>query len=162
MSDKPPQIKDRPQLPTVRDPTLPDKLYFRLMYREFFWGPFDDEAAVASAMRQLDGWDPTWDYDLFCVIYGADPLPTDYVFGFRSVPREQKDLIEKLRREGDPKYPPLVLLVRAAHKELACASEADLRVSVSALGDFAQTMGLRMTSLKHSGPPAQPGEEVGK
>jgi hypothetical protein len=72
-------------------------MYMRILYRTFFWGPFDDEAAVIAALRKLDKEVPDWDDDPFCVIFGADPLPKDYVFGFPSVPMEMRDRIDQGR-----------------------------------------------------------------
>ncbi len=69
----------------------------RNRYHEFFWGPFDDEDAVVIALQALDKADPYWDYDPFCTIFGADPLPEDYVFGFKSVPKDMRERIEKRR-----------------------------------------------------------------
>ena len=73
---------ERPKIPTVKDPTDPEKLYFRLMYHEFFFGPFDSKDAVSKALAELDAWDEMWDYDCFCIIRGLSQLPEDYVFGF--------------------------------------------------------------------------------
>ena len=70
---------------TCREPKDPSSLYMRNLFHEFFWGPFKDEAEVIAAINTLDTADPYWDYDPFCIIYGADPLPKDFVSGFRSV-----------------------------------------------------------------------------
>jgi hypothetical protein len=88
-------------VPTCKDPTDPTKIYMRNMYHEFFWGPFDDESAVIEALKTLDVADSYWDYDPFCMIYGADPLPKDYVFGFESVPKETRVRIETQRNNND-------------------------------------------------------------
>ena len=81
-------------IPTTTKPHLPDKLYMRCMFHEFFFGPFDDEQAVAAACRQLDKADSFWDYDSFCVHYGANPLPDDFVRGFKFVDPEVRARIE--------------------------------------------------------------------
>ena len=56
----------------------------RNLYHEFFWGPFADEAELTKAVIALDKADPQWDYYPFCIVYGANPLPYDFAFGFRS------------------------------------------------------------------------------
>lgn len=87
------------KLPTVKDPTDPNKIYFRLMYREFFYGPFDTKEEVSKAMAILDTWDKMWDYDGFCIIRGLSPLPDDYVFGFPSLSDEEESEIELNRKQ---------------------------------------------------------------
>jgi len=82
---------------TVREPTDPKSLYMRNLYHEFFWGPFADEAALTAAVIALDKADPYWDYDPFCIIYGADPLPSDFVFGFKRASDELRARLEKAR-----------------------------------------------------------------
>ncbi len=73
----------RHNIPTCGAPTRPECLYMRNLFHEFFWGPFEDEAALIKAVQTLDAADPYWDYDPFCIVYGANPLPQDFVFGFR-------------------------------------------------------------------------------
>ena len=85
-------------IPTCSEPKDHSKIYMRNLYHTFFWGPFDDEQAVISAQRALDKVKPHWDDNPFCTIYGADPLPEDFIFGFESVPDETKQRIEKSRR----------------------------------------------------------------
>ena len=90
-------------IPTCASPTDPKAIYMRNMYHEFFWGPFASEDEVSRAIATLDKADEYWDYDPFCMIYGADPLPKDFVFGFPDVPREIRTRIEKAARpEGHP------------------------------------------------------------
>jgi len=79
---------------TCQDPTDPRSLYIRNLYRTFFFGPFADEHECAAAIAALDKADPMWDYDPFCIIYGADPLPADYVGGFPAVPYDMRKRIE--------------------------------------------------------------------
>lgn len=83
---------------TCEDPTDPNSIYMRNAYRTFFWGPFKDEQAVIDAIKHLDKINPMWDYDPFCLIYGSDPLPEDYVFGFRFLDDEMKERIYKARK----------------------------------------------------------------
>ena len=90
---------DRPKIPTVKDPTESDKLYFRLMFHEFFFGPFDSKKDVSMALAELDAWDEMWDYDGFCIIRGLSPLPKDYVFGFPFVSKEERNEIEIGRKQ---------------------------------------------------------------
>ena len=80
-------------VPTVQYPTDPKSIYFRNLYRTFFFGPFTSESEASSAISVLDKADPMWDYDPFCMIYGADPLPKDFVFGFPEIPQEIRDRI---------------------------------------------------------------------
>ncbi len=91
---------DRPMLPTCKDPTDPQSLYFRVMYRTFFYGPFPNLDAVIAAVKSLDKWDEYWDYDCFAVMYGADPLPDDYVGGFRHITHEERKFLESQRKLG--------------------------------------------------------------
>ena len=70
---------------TCSKPTDPQALYMRNMYHEYFWGPFKTEQEIIDAIIKLDQIDPYWDYDPFCIVYGADPLPKDFVFGFTSI-----------------------------------------------------------------------------
>ena len=88
---------EKPQIPTTKEPTESDKFYFRLMYHEFFFGPFDTEDDVSQALVKLDAWDPMWDYDCFCIMHGESPLPKDFVFGFPFVSDEVRHRIEKQR-----------------------------------------------------------------
>lgn len=85
-------------IPKVNHPTDPSKIYIRCMYHEFFYGPFDDEVATREFVDWMDENEPYWDYDCYCIIFGADPLPKDYVFGFQSVPSEMRDRIEQNKR----------------------------------------------------------------
>lgn len=87
----------RYKIPTCKDPTDPSCLYMRNLFREWFWGPFKDEQALIDAIKILDKFDPHWDEDPFCIIYGSNPLPTDYVFGFKSVSGEVRERIESSR-----------------------------------------------------------------
>lgn len=91
-------------IPTCSQPDEPTKLYMRVMYREWFYGPFYDEAAVIAAVQHLDKAD--WDYDCFCVVSGANPLPKDYVLGFPFVPGDMRDRIEKARTVPKEATPP--------------------------------------------------------
>ena len=84
-------------VPTCTHPVDPSAIYMRNFFYEWFWGPFRDEAEVIAALRKLDAADSYWDYEPFCMIYGADPLPEDYVYGFRSVPDEIRRRIEAAR-----------------------------------------------------------------
>lgn len=70
---------------TCSDPIDPKLIYMRNMYHSFFWGGFKGVEAVIDAIAILDKADPMWDYDPFCLIYGSNPLPGNYVFGFRFV-----------------------------------------------------------------------------
>jgi len=79
---------------TCSDPTDPKSIYMRNFGHTFFWGPFKDEQEVIEAIKTLDEADPCWDYDPFCVIYGADPLPEDFTFGF---PFVDGDMISRIR-----------------------------------------------------------------
>ena len=49
--------------------------------------------AVIVAINTLDKVDPMWDYDPFCIIYGRDPLPKDFVGGFQDIEKDMKDRI---------------------------------------------------------------------
>ena len=69
----------------------------RLMYREFFFGPFGTEDELTAAILSLDEWDAMWDYDCFCIIHGANPLPADFVYGFPFVDHGVRDRIEAKR-----------------------------------------------------------------
>jgi hypothetical protein len=84
----------KPSVPTCQHPDQPDRIYMRLMYHTFFFGPFKDEAEVIAAVKELNKQDSMWDYDCYCVIYGMNPLPKDYVFGFPSVPSEMRRRID--------------------------------------------------------------------
>jgi hypothetical protein len=83
---------------TCEDPTLPECIYMRTMYHEFFWGPFKDKEEVVDAINTLDEADDYWDYDPFCIIYGSNPLPKDYDFGFKSVDDATKQWIFSQRK----------------------------------------------------------------
>lgn len=72
----------------------------RNMFHEYFWGPFADEAALTSAVLALDKADSYWDYDPFCIIYGADPLPKDFVFGFKFADDALRARLEAARKEA--------------------------------------------------------------
>jgi hypothetical protein len=69
-------------IPTTTEPNRPECLYMRNMFHEFFWGPFETEDELEAAVAKLDVADPYWDYEAFCIIHGANPLPKDFVFGF--------------------------------------------------------------------------------
>jgi hypothetical protein len=71
----------------------------RNLYHEFFWGPFTDEADLVKAVLTLDQADPYWDYDPFCIIHGANPLPGDFVFGFPSVDDAFKRRVHEARKK---------------------------------------------------------------
>lgn len=90
-------------VPTTGTPDLPDSLYMRNLFHEFFWGPFADVDALIRAIQRLDVSDPMWDYDPFCVIYGASPLPADFVHGFRHVDESVEERIRAARRNLFPK-----------------------------------------------------------
>jgi len=89
----------RPDIPTCKKPTDPKSIYVRCVYHTFFWGPFKDEQAVIKAIKALDKADPYWDYDSFCIIYGASPLPKDFVGGFPFVDDEMRSRIENSREK---------------------------------------------------------------
>lgn len=82
----------------VIHPTDPQSLYIHVMFRTFFLGQFADEQAVANAITTLDKVDPYWDYDCFTIHYGANPLPDDYVGGFRYVGDEARTRIMNIAR----------------------------------------------------------------
>lgn len=86
-------------IPTTAIPDRPACLYMRNLYHEFFWGPFEDEAALTAAVLRLDEIDPMWDYYPLCIVYGANPLPEDFVFGF---PAASPDLYERVRAARKP------------------------------------------------------------
>jgi len=90
---------NKPKIPTVKYPTKSDNLYFRLMYHEFFFGPFDSKEDVSKALAELDAWDEMWDYDGFFIIRGLSPLPDDYVAGFTFVSAEERKEIEAGRKQ---------------------------------------------------------------
>lgn len=85
-------------IPTTGCPNQPQSLYMRNLYHEFFWGPFADEVAVIAAVCALDKADSYWDYDPFCIHYGADPLPKDFVFGFSFVDAAFRERVEAARK----------------------------------------------------------------
>ncbi len=86
---------------TCHEPKDSTAIYMRNLYHEFFWGPFKDEHECAAAIAALDKADSYWDYDPFCMIYGADPLPKDFVFGFPSVPDDTRQrIIAEARPNG--------------------------------------------------------------
>ena len=98
MSQTGQHIGERYGVPTCRLPDNPQAIYMRNLYHTFFWGPFENEQACAEAIAKLDKADQMWDYDPFCLIYGASPLPDDFVFGFKSLPDDvQKRLRERER-----------------------------------------------------------------
>ena len=72
-------------IPTCTDPVDPQSLYMRRLFSSSFFGPFKDEEALVAALQHLDKVVPMWDDNPFCIIYGANPLPKDYVFGFKFV-----------------------------------------------------------------------------
>lgn len=90
-------INTKHNVPVCADPVDPESLYMRNLYHEFFWGPFKDEQAVIDAVKVLDKADEYWDYDPFCVIHGASPLPDNYVTGFGFVDDCVKDRIMDAR-----------------------------------------------------------------
>lgn len=83
---------------TCTEPTDPKSIYMRNMYHTFFWGPFNDEQAVIEAINILDAADAYWDYEPFCIIYGANPLPIDFVGGFPAVEQSIRDRIFAARK----------------------------------------------------------------
>jgi len=83
---------------TTSKPDKPECLYMRNLYHEFFWGPFSDEAELTGAVLALDKADPQWDYEPFCIIYGANPLPLDFVFGFRFAEEAIKERVSNARK----------------------------------------------------------------
>jgi hypothetical protein len=83
---------------TCSEPNDPNSIYMRNLYHTFFWGPFKDAQAVIDAINHLDEVNPYWDYDPFCIIYGANPLPEDFVFGFQSIEDEMKERIRANRK----------------------------------------------------------------
>lgn len=85
---------------TVRKPTDPNSLYMRNLYHEYFWGPFSSEEELTRAVIALDKIDPYWDYEPFCIIYGADPLPCDFVNGFPFAGKDLRDRIERARESA--------------------------------------------------------------
>ena len=80
-------------IPTTNKPDDPNKIYMRNLYHEFFWGGFDNEEEVVKAINHLDKVDPNWNYNSFCLIYGASPLPDDFVFGFPFLPDDMQERI---------------------------------------------------------------------
>ena len=89
-------MAERDGLPATSDPDDPTALYVRLMYHEWFFGPFKDEAAVTAAINQLDRTAVWWDYDCWTLHYGANPLPKDFVHGF-GYEKEMRERIEAQR-----------------------------------------------------------------
>lgn len=89
-------MKKTPSIPTTKNPNDPNQFYMRLMYHEFFFGPFATEDDLVAAIQELDGWDKMWDYDGFCIIRGANPLPKSFVTGFPFV--EDESLWDKIRQ----------------------------------------------------------------
>lgn len=88
---------------TCVEPKEATSLYIRCMYHEFFYGPFRSEDACSEAIASLDKADPYWDYDCFCIHYGAEPLPKDFAYGFPFVDEEMRRSIEaKARPKGKP------------------------------------------------------------
>ena len=83
---------------TTGTPDNPDCLYMRNLYHEFFWGPFADEAELTTAVLALDKADPYWDYYPFCITYGANPLPDDFVLGFRFADAALKERVSAARK----------------------------------------------------------------
>ena len=72
-------------IPTCQDPVEPHSMYMRVFYRTFFFGPLPDEDAGVDAIRRLDVNEPDWDDDGFSIFFGANPLPSDYVCGFKQI-----------------------------------------------------------------------------
>ena len=85
---------------TCRHPDQPDKFYFRIMFREFFFGPFDSEEDVIAATITLDRFDEWWDYDAVTYIKGKNPLPEDYVFGFPPMSWDFRDRMKEARQKA--------------------------------------------------------------
>lgn len=85
-------------IPQCSKPIDPKSIYMRNLYREWFWGPFKDEQEVIDAIDTLDKVDPYWDYDPFCLIYGADPLPKDFVKGFTFLDDAARERISNSRK----------------------------------------------------------------
>lgn len=110
-------------IPTCRHPTDPTSMYMRNLYHTFFYGPFQTEAELTAAINQLDRTVVYWDYDPFCLIYGAAPLPTDYVFGFQSVPTEMRARIEAQRLpQKDRPQPEPAAITHLTEKECGDSS----------------------------------------
>ena len=81
-------------------PDKPECLYMRNLYHEWFWGPFANEDELTKAVLLLDKADPYWDYDPFCIIYGADPLPTNFVSGFPFADDSMRERLSIARKKG--------------------------------------------------------------
>jgi len=94
-------------IPTCSEPTDPKSMYMRNLYHSYFWGPFKNELEVINAINILDKADPYWDYDPFCIIFGADPLPHgDFTFGFKFVDDVVTKRIHAARlRKQPPRFP---------------------------------------------------------
>jgi hypothetical protein len=56
--------------PITSTPTDPTKFYGQLLYRDWFFGPFDTLEQVRELVRDLDAHDPFWSYDGFGVMRG--------------------------------------------------------------------------------------------
>lgn len=80
-------------IPTCSEPKDPKSIYMRNAFHEFFWGPFKNEQEITAAVKSLNKADPYWDYDPVCIIYGADPLPKNFVLGFPFVDGAMKSRI---------------------------------------------------------------------
>lgn len=88
---------------TCHDPKDSAAIYMRNLFHTFFWGPFHSEQEVVDAIAKLDKADSYWDYEPFCMIYGADPLPKDFVAGFPFVPDEIRErIMQAARPNGKP------------------------------------------------------------
>lgn len=85
------------QIPKCKHPDNPSKLYMQNMFCNWFWGPFDSEEHITEAINILDESDPYWCYDPFCILYGADPLPSDYTYGLQPIPLTMRERIENNR-----------------------------------------------------------------
>ena len=85
-------------IPTTRDANDPEALYFRLLYHEFWFGPFSNIVEVANALKKLDAHDPFWDYDGFGIHYGVVNMK-DAVRDPIYVTSEVRDKIETLRQQ---------------------------------------------------------------
>lgn len=112
-------------LPTCRHPEDPTKYYFRVMYREWFFGPFDSPIAVGEAMKKLDDEDFMWDYDCVATLRGANPLPSDYVGGFPVLTDSERAKVREARGDKGDECPAHVESAQKAFgKYLKCGRRA--------------------------------------
>lgn len=85
-------------IPTCTEPTDAKAMYLHCAYHTFFWGPFKDEQEVIDAINILDEKEPYWDYEPFCIVYGMNPLPKDFAFGFPLVDTSVQKRIDEGRK----------------------------------------------------------------